>query len=165
MSVPFRKRNLAQGEAAEKEFITLRGDNFVRRANSLEDMNEHWDVLDKEFGRVDVKSGKRSSHKGKVDYTIWWELRTVKRPPNWQPQFGWGVPNGIERLIAVRSKDAFYLIKPEDIIEDLRAKCSFDRIGHFRLMTRPNRGDLITTLPFDYVIEHARHKVEVVDVV
>ena len=42
MSVPFRKRNLAQGEAAEKEFITLRGDNFVRRANSLEDMNEHW---------------------------------------------------------------------------------------------------------------------------
>ena len=58
-----------------------------------------------------------------------------------------------------------YLIKPEDIIDDLRAKYSFDRIGHFRLMTRPNRGDLITTLPLDYVIEHARHKVEVVDVV
>jgi len=156
-----KKRNVAQGNAAELEFIKLRGDNFVRRATANEDIHEHWDVLDKEFGKVDVKSGKRRSSKGPVDYTIWWELRTVKRPPNWEPKEGWGVPNGVERFIAVRSEDSFYLINPEDIIDDLRSRCSFDNKGDFCLYSRPGRGDLITILPLDYVKEHAKHVVEV----
>jgi len=156
-----KKRNMAQGNQAEQEFIKLRGDNFIRKANFEEDVNEHWDVLDKEFGKVDVKSGKRRSHKGPVDYTIWWELRTVKRPPDNKPQEGWGVPNGIERMIAVRSEDSFYLIDPEDIIDDLRARCSYKNKGNFCLYSRPGREDLITILPLDYVKEYAKHVVKV----
>ena len=71
MTSELKKRNMAQGDKAEQEFIRLRGDNFIRKATFDEDVNEHWDVLDKEFGKVDVKSGKRRSHKGPVDYTIW----------------------------------------------------------------------------------------------
>jgi hypothetical protein len=156
-----KKRNMAQGNQAEQEFIKLRGKNFIRKATFDEDVNEHWDVLDKEFGKVDVKSGKRRSHKGPVDYTIWWELRTVKRPPDNKPKEGWGVPNGIERLIAVRSEDSFYLIDPEDIIDDLRERCSYKNKGDFCLYSRPGREDLITILPLDYVKEYAKHVVKV----
>lgn len=152
---------MAQGNQAEQEFIKLRGKNFIRKATFDEDVNEHWDVLDKEFGKVDVKSGKRRSHKGPVDYTIWWELRTVKRPPDNRPKEGWGVPNGIERLIAVRSEDSFYLIDPEDIIDDLRERCSYKNKGDFCLYSRPGREDLITILPLDYVKEYAKHVVKV----
>ena len=152
---------MAQGDKAEQEFIRLRGDKFIRKATFDEDVNEHWDVLDKEFGKVDVKSGKRRSHKGPVDYTIWWELRTVKRPPDNKPKEGWGVPNGIERLIAVRSEDSFYLIDPEDIIDDLRERCSYKNKGDFCLYSRPGREDLITILPLDYVKEYAKHVVKV----
>ena len=161
MTSELKKRNMAQGDKAEQEFIRLRGDNFIRKATFDEDVNEHWDVLDKEFGKVDVKSGKRRSHKGPVDYTIWWELRTVKRPPDNKPKEGWGVPNGIERLIAVRSEDSFYLIDPEDIIDDLRERCSYKNKGDFCLYSRPGREDLITILPLDYVKEYAKHVVKV----
>jgi hypothetical protein len=156
-----KKRNMSQGNEAEQEFIRLRGDNFIRKANFEEDVNEHWDVLDKQFGKVDVKSGKRRSHKGPVDYTIWWELKTVRRPPDNKSQQGWGVPNGIERMIAVRSEDSYYLIDPEDIIDDLRTRCSYKNKGNFCLYSRPGREDLITILPLDYVKEYAKHVVEV----
>ena len=46
--------SIREGTAAEKEFIKLRGDNFVRSATREEDIFEHWDVLDKDFGKVDV---------------------------------------------------------------------------------------------------------------
>jgi len=153
--------NFAEGRAAEEEFISLRGNNFIRKATLNEDRNEHWDVLDKEFGRVDVKAAKRKNRRGPIDFTIWWELRTVKRPPKMQPQKGWGVPNGIDRLIAVRSSDSFYLLNPEDIIEDLRERCTEYYKGEFGLYTRQGRDDLMTILPLDYVKEHARHVVKV----
>ena len=158
------KRNassIREGTVAEKEFIKLRGNNFVRHATRDEDIFEHWDVLDKEFGKVDVKAAKRFERGGPVDYTIWWELRTVKRPPNWKPTKGWGVPNGIDRFVAVRAKEAFYLLDPSDIISDLRKRCTDYFKGEFGLLTRPGRGDLVTILPLDYVIENSRHTVEV----
>jgi hypothetical protein len=158
------KRNafsIREGTEAEKEFIKLRGNNFVRSATRDEDIFEHWDVLDREFGKVDVKAAKRFERRGPVDYTIWWELRTVKRPPDNRPKEGWGVPNGIERLIAVRSEDSFYLIDPEDIIDDLRERCSYKNKGDFCLYSRPGREDLITILPLDYVKEYAKHVVKV----
>ena len=158
------KRNsssIREGTVAEKEFIKLRGNNFVRHATRDEDIFEHWDVLDKEFGTVDVKAAKRFERRGPVDYTIWWELRTVKRPPNWKPTKGWGVPNGIDRFVAVRAKEAFYLLDPSDIIDDLRKRCTYYFKGEFGLLTRPGRGDLVTILPLDYVIENSRHTVEV----
>jgi len=159
-----KKRNassIREGTAAEKEFINLRGDKFVRSATREEDIFEHWDVLDSEFGKVDVKAAKRFERKGPVDYTIWWELRTVKRPPAWKPTEGWGVPNGIDRFVAVRSEKSFYLVNPANIIEDLRKRCTEYFKGEFGLLSRPGRGDLITILPLDYVKEHASHVVDV----
>lgn len=151
-------KSVYEGTAAEKEFVELRKDFFVRKSTRDEDIFQHWDVLDSEYGKVDVKAAKRFERKGPIDYTIWWELRTVKRPPDWKPTKGWGVPNGIDRLIAVRGADRFYLINPEDIIDDLRKRCTDYFKGEFGLLTRPNRGDLITILPLDYIKENSRYE-------
>ena len=155
--------SVREGTAAEKEFINLRRDTFVRLANREENILEHWDLMDSEFGRVDVKAAKRKHRGGDIDYHIWWELKTVIQKNAWVSAKGWGVPNGIDRLIAVRAEDAYYLIKPEDIIEDLRHKCRDYSSKPFGLYSRPGRGDLLTTLPIEYVIAHRRYKVDVHD--
>ena len=152
-------QSVYEGTEAEKLFRKLRGDNFVRRATREEDMNEHWDVLDSEFGRVDVKAAKRKFRSGPVDYTIWWELKTVKRPPNWKSKSGWGVPNEVDRLIAVRAEDAFYLVNPSDIIKPLREKCTEYYRGDFGLHSRPDRGDLMTILPLSFIVKNSVGKV------
>lgn len=153
-------KSFSEGRSAEKEFIELRADNFIRKATRNEDIFEHWDVLDKEFGRVDVKAAKRFNRRGPIDYTIWWELRTVYRPPNNESAKGWGVPNGIDRFVAVRGENEYYLINPSDIYEDLQKRCTEYFKGEFGLLTRPGRGDLVTILPLDYVQEHATHVVK-----
>jgi len=146
------------GVSAELEFVGLRGDKILRMATRDEDMNEHWDVMDAEFGRVDIKGPKSTHRHGDTDYALWWELRTVNRPT---PQKGWGVPNGIDRMIALRSQKGFHLINPSDIIDDLRARCTKYYKGPFGLHTRPNRGDLMTILPLSYVEENQRHFLEI----
>ena len=152
--------SIREGTAAEQEFISLRANSFVRRATKQEDIHQHWDVLDKEFGMVDVKAAKRKFRGGPIDYTIWWELKTVKRPPNWKPTKGWGVPNDFDRFIAVRSYDGFYLVNPANIIDDLRVRCTEHFRGDFGLHARPDRGDLMTILPLDYIQKHATHFLE-----
>ena len=152
-----------EGTEAEQEFIALRGSHVVREANWNENVNEHWDVLDKEFGRVDVKAAKRKYRNGPVDNTIWWELKTVKRPPNNESAKGWGVPNGIDRLVAVRSNKGFYLVSPDDIVDDMRSIILSKKYGrdNFCLHERKDRGDLMTILPLDYIQKNSRHYVEV----
>jgi hypothetical protein len=154
-------QSFKEGDNAEEQFIQLRGDNFIRKADREENIHEHWDVLDKELGRVDVKAAKRKFRNGPVDFTIWWELRTVKRPPENKPAKGWGVPNGINRFIAVRSEDKFILIDPSNIYEDLQKRCVEYYRGEFGLHTRPGRGDLMTILPLEYVIENATMELEI----
>lgn len=150
-----------EGVSAEKEFANLRKDTFVRFANREENILEHWDLMDSELGRIDVKAPKRKDRGGDLDYHIWWELKTVIQKNAWVSAPGWGVPNGIDRLIAIRHTDAYYLIKPEDIIEDLRLRCRDYSKKPFGLYSRAGRGDLLTTLPIDYVKEHARHRIDV----
>jgi hypothetical protein len=154
-------KSVEEGRLAETEFVLLRDDKFVRFATREEDIMEHWDVLDSELGKVDVKAPKRKYRGGDTDHHIWWELRTVKRPPNGETSKGWGVPNGIDRLIAIRHIDAYYLLKPEDIIDDLRLRCKDYHREDFGLHTRPGRGDLMTTLPFEYVRDNARYRLNV----
>lgn len=157
MKDQYISKSYREGSAAEQEFIYLRGDSFIRAANKYENIHEHWDVLDSEFGRVDVKAAKRMYRNGPIDYTIWWELRTVNRPPDNKPSKGWGVPNGIDRYIAVRTEGCFYLIKPENIIDKLRARCKQYYRGEFGLHTRASRGDLTTILPLSFVQDNANH--------
>jgi hypothetical protein len=149
-----------EGRESEDEFISRRGNSFIRKATRSEDIEEHWDVLDKELGRVDVTAAKRKYRGGPINNTIWWELRTVKRPPNNISKPGWGVPNNVDRLIAVRASNTFYLVNPSDIIEDLRKKCKSFYRGEFGLHERPNRGDLTTILPLDYIIKNSRCIIE-----
>jgi len=145
---------MTTGIGAEIEFAELRGDLIIRRATPDENMNEHWDMIDAEFGRVDVKAAKRKYRGGPVDHTMWWELRTVNRPT---PQKGWGIPNGIDRLIALRSPTGFHLVRPEDIIDDLRVRCREYFRDEFGLYERADRGDLMTILPMWYVEQHQRY--------
>jgi len=156
-----RTKSYREGTEAEQEFIALRGDNVVREANWNENVNEHWDVLDKEFGRVDVKAAKRKYRNGPVDNTIWWELKTVKRPPNNESAKGWGVPNGIDRYIAIKTDEYFFLVKPERVIDKINEKCKDYYRGEFGLYTRPTRGDLMTILPLSFLQEHAEHKLKI----
>jgi hypothetical protein len=149
--------------SAENEFANLRKNTLVRLATKEENIFEHWDLMDSELGRVDVKAAKRKDRGGDIDYHIWWELKTVTQKNIWKSMPGWGVPNGVDRLIAIRHTDAYYLIKPEDIIEDLRLKCRDYSSKPFGLYARPGRGDLLTSLPLDYVKQHARHKIDVHD--
>ena len=161
VNVKRNAQSYLEGTSAEQEFIALRGNNYIRKSSKEEDINEHWDLLDSEFGRVDVKAAKRFSRSGEVTYTIWWELKTVKRPPNWQSTKGWGVPNGINRFIAVRGEKAFYLIDPDDIYLDLRKMCTEYYKGDFGLYNRQDRGDLMTILPLSYVKKNSKHIVAV----
>jgi len=156
-----KTKSYREGTEAEQEFIALRGDNVVREANWNENVNEHWDVLDKEFGRVDVKAAKRKYRNGPVDNTIWWELKTVKRPPNNESAKGWGVPNGIDRYIAIKTDEYFFLVKPERVIDKINEKCKDYYRGEFGLHTRPTRGDLMTILPLSFLPEHAEHKLKI----
>jgi|TARA_R110000782_G_scaffold259176_1_gene349415 hypothetical protein len=156
-----KTKSYREGTEAEQEFIALRGDNVVREANWNENVNEHWDVLDKEFGRVDVKAAKRKYRNGPVDNTIWWELKTVKRPPNNESAKGWGVPNGIDRYIAIKTDEYFFLVKPERVIDKINEKCKDYYRGEFGLHTRPTRGDLMTILPLSFLQEHAEHKLKI----
>lgn len=154
--------SVIEGTSAEQEFIKLRGDCFIRKSTKEEDIHQHWDILDEEFGRVDVKAAKRKFRGGPIDYTIWWELRTVKRPPDWKPTKGWGVPNEFDRFIAVRSPDGFHLVNPANIIDDLRKRCTEYFRGDFGLHARPDRGDLMTILPLAYIEEHETYFLETV---
>jgi hypothetical protein len=149
-----------RGREAEEEFIALRGDNFLRRATKQEDIHEHWDILDKEFGRVDVKAAKGKWRNGGIDHTIWWELKTVKRPPKYVSAKGWGVPNGIDRYIAITTEDSFYLVNPAKVIDKLREKCKKFYRGEFGLHTRDGRGDLTTILPLSFLQEYSDHRLE-----
>jgi hypothetical protein len=145
-----------EGRQAEEYFVKLRGNKIIRKASKEEDMNEHWDYLDEELGKVDVKAAKRKYRGGPIDYTIWWELLTVKRPPKNKPMKGWGVPNKLDRVIAVKSPEGFYILDPVDVYPDLKLKCKGYGRGEFLLHKRPNRGDLMTILPLSYVKEKSK---------
>lgn len=144
------KTSFNEGDKAEDEFISLRGDSFVRRATRSEDMTQHWDVLDKELGCIDVKSGKRKFRGGPIDYSIhWWEFRNVAG------RKGWGSPNGVDRLIAFRMEDNFTLVDPAKVTPLLEDKCKDHFRGLWGLNTRPNRKDLAVMIPSSYLLEHA----------
>lgn len=148
--------SIKEGNAAEDKFIACRAENIIRKATKQEDIHEHWDVLDKEFGKVDVKAQKRINRGGSIaNEHHWYELKTVKKPPKWQSSKGWGIPNGIKRLIAFELQDSFVLVNPEDIIEDLRFKCKERGKGEFLLYGREGRGDLMTLLPTEYLVENS----------
>lgn len=151
------------GDSAENLFVKLRGDNIVRKASFHEDVNEHWDYLDREFGKVDVKAAKRFHRHGEVNHTIWWELRTVKRPPKYKSSAGWGIPNGIDRLIAVQHVKKFILVNPDDLYIPLKERCKDFGRGEFLLHSRPGRGDLMTILPLDFLSSFEKHSVEIPD--
>jgi hypothetical protein len=156
-----KNNSFKEGSEAEQEFIALRGDSIIRRSTKKEDIQEHWDVLDKEFGKIDVKAAKRKYRNGQVDGTIWWELTTVKRPPHWTSTDGWGVPNGIDRYVAIKTHDYFYLVKPEKVIDKIREKCKDYYRGEWGLHSRPTRGDLMTILPLSFLQEHSDHKLKI----
>jgi hypothetical protein len=148
------KNSFQEGQSVEKEFIELRGDSFVRKATRSEDMTQHWDILDKEFGRVDIKAGKRKYRGGPIDYSIhWWEFKNVAG------RIGWGSPNGIERFIAFRLEDRFILVSPDKVNHLLLEKCTEHYRGLWGLNTRPKRKDLAAMIPVDFLIEYAEHEV------
>jgi hypothetical protein len=150
------KSSFNEGNKAEDEFISLRGDNFIRRATRSEDMTQHWDVMDRELGNIDVKAGKRRYRGGPVDYSIhWWEFKNVAG------RIGWGSPNGIDRLIAFRMEDNFTLVDPAKVCGLLLEKCTEHFRGVWGLNTRPKRKDLAAMIPSSFLTEHAEHVVKV----
>ena len=150
------KSSFTEGTATEQEFISLRGDNFVRRAERKEDIHEHWDILDKELGKIDVKAPKRQYRYGPLDYSIhWWEFKNVTGNK------GWGTPNGVNRHIAFRLESSFVLVDPEVVNSILEAKCKEHYRGIWGLNTRKGRSDLAAMIPVEFLLEHSSHILEV----
>ena len=149
------KNSFAEGTAAEQEFISLRKDNIIRKASRTEDIHQHWDLLDKEFGKVDVKGPKRKARgDNNVNYKIhWWEFKNVRG------RGGWGSPNGIDRYIAFRIEDSFILVNPDKVNPILETKCTEYYRGMWGLNTRRERNDLIAMIPTDFLLEHTEHRV------
>lgn len=146
--------SFAEGNAAVAKWVSLLGADYIRHATFHEDVNEHWDVLDQKYGRVDVKAPKRLYRNGPITYTIWWELRTVRRPDG-KNYPGWGIDNGIDRLIAMELEDRFLLLSPTTLTPILRYLCTEHGRGDFLCHSRPDRGDCITILPLWFCKEHA----------
>ena len=150
------KNSFVEGTTTEQEFIKLREKTFVRKATRVEDIYQHWDILDSELGKIDVKAAKRRYRGGPVDYSIhWWEFKNV------QGRNGWGSPNDTNRYIAFRIEDSFILVNPEKINPILELKCTEHYRGLWGLNTRPNRKDLAAMVPTDFLIEHAEHRISV----
>ena len=148
------KSSFTEGTAAEQEFIEIRKDTFVRRSTRTEDIHQHWDVLDKVLGKVDVKGAKRKYRSGPVDYDIhWWEFLNVQGRP------GWGSPNDVDRYIAFRIKDSFILVDPKKVNPILELKCTKHYRGLWGLNTRPTRKDLAAMIPTNFLIEHSEHRI------
>lgn len=146
--------SIKEGMSAEEEFIALRGDNFVRKADRKEDWYEHWDVLDKELGHIDVKAAKRKYRNGPIDYSIhWWEFKNVSG------RQGWGVPNKVDRFIALRLEDRFILVDPRKVNDVLLSKCTQHFRGPYGLNTRPNRKDLAAMVPVEFFLDYVEHEV------
>jgi hypothetical protein len=119
-------------------------------------MTQHWDVMDRELGNIDVKAGKRKYRGGPVDYSIhWWEFKNVAG------RIGWGSPNGIDRLIAFRMEDNFTLVDPAKVCGLLLEKCTEHFRGVWGLNTRPKRKDLAAMIPSSFLTEHAEHVIKV----
>ena len=152
-----------QGEQAEVLFSKIRGTKITAKASPEQNRDEHWDIYDSDFGRIDVKSPKRFKRNGELNFTAWWELKTVKRPPENIPARGWGVGNGIRRYVAVSLVEGFYLLSPEEVHWDLvlmHKRAALPRgKAELHLYSRVGRGDLLTILPHDYVRKNARYYV------
>ena len=150
------KSSFQEGTQAEQEFVKLRGDNFVRKATRTEDIHEHWDILDKELGKVDIKGAKRKFRNGPIDYSIhWWEFKNVAG------NAGWGEPNGTERLIGFRTEDSFIFVDPSKVNLLLQQRCTEHYRGAWGLNTRPGRKDLAAMIPVEFLIEHSEYLVGV----
>lgn len=150
----------AAGRMAELRFMRARGASVIRQATREENMSEHWDLIDREIGRVDVKAQKYFSRGGsKIAY--WWELLNVNG------QAGWGTDNGVSRKIAFECKQpaeshlesVFMILDPGEIYRLAKAEIisggSKIGKGYFELYQRSGRKDLITNLPPDFVADNS----------
>lgn len=145
------KKSFEEGISIEDEFINLRGDKFIRKSTRQEDMKEHWDVLDSELGRIDIKAPKRVYRGGPIDYSIhWWEFKNVTGKD------GWGMPSGVDRLIAFRIIDGFILVDPTIITPILQERCTQHYRGLWGLNTRKGRSDLAALIPIEFLAEHVQ---------
>ncbi len=155
-----------QGKQAEDLFVSIPNVELVRKATLNEDMLEHWDVLVniKDFGthKIDVKSKKRKYRHPQDTTTkneaIWWELQTVRRPDG-KNYTGWGVPNGIDRKIALQGNHSFVIVDPSVVYPEIMKNLqnSYGR-EYWQKCTRGTHNDLITSVPPKWIMQFVEHK-------
>lgn len=150
--------SIAMGDRAELSFRQLRGDKIVREATRDENIYEHWDLLDSELGRLDVKSHKVKDRRGNVP-AIWWEVTNVRGNP------GWGRVNKVERLIAIpivtNTGLNWYCVDPADVEQPLKDRTSGNGPGRgiFQWYQRKGRRDWMVQVPPEFIREFAQLKI------
>jgi len=162
-----KKDSLEIGNKAEKTFIDVAKLNgySVKKATSLEDMNEHWDYEisnENESFKIDVKAQKRISRSDTSvqDEWIWVEIHGVRKNDQ-----GW-LYGGKSNLIAFERKSDFIIIKIDhlkDLIPKIlqlsntpNPKNSNERYiwveksseAQYKLYQRKGRYDIITLINF-----------------
>lgn len=122
-----------------------------------QDIEEHWDieVTLPLFGRrkIDVK-GVKYTHRHGGAPCVWWEWRNVRGGD------GWGVPNGLSRVVAQLMPDGvFYMSGVADMALRIKqaVNANGDRRGRgeFEIYQRDGRLDLVTRVPIDFFKKYA----------
>lgn len=164
-----KKDSLEIGQQAENLFVHLaKAQGYtVQYANSLQDIDEHWDyeiAKEAESYKVDVKGRKRVSRNdaSPQDIWIWVEIHGVR--PKDQ---GW-LYGGKSELIAFERASDFVIVKTEDLKQlipklleketDIDANVENKKVNYkwvasaseaqYKLYRRKGRKDILTLIQF-----------------
>jgi len=148
-----RKDSLELGDTAEARFAASARENGwdVVRAESRQDMDEHWDVIIRrgsEIYRVDVKAMKRvarADRAAQADW-IWIELHGVR-----ENELGW-LHGGKADLIAFEREQSFVLVPRAELIALVERVVDFEKrafspeFAKYKIYQRRGRPDKITLI-------------------
>jgi hypothetical protein len=148
-----RKDSLELGDSAEARFTASARQNGwdVARAESRQDIDEHWDVIIRrgsEIYRVDVKAMKRvarSDRAAQADW-IWIELHGVR-----ENELGW-LYGGKADLIAFERPESFALVARAELIAlvertvDFRKRVFSPALAKYKIYQRRGRPDQLSLI-------------------
>jgi len=148
-----RKDSLELGDSAEARFAVCARENGwdVVRAESRQDMDEHWDVIIRrgsEIYRVDVKAMKRVARGDQATQAdwIWIELHGVR-----EHELGWLYGSKAD-LIAFERAESFVIVPRAELIAlvervvDFKKRAFSPQFAKHKIYQRRGRPDQITLI-------------------
>ena len=143
-----------RGTNAEHRLMNVmkRTNDYVRVSTKDEDRKEHWDVLSRSMGKVEIKSQKKlqRSDAHVCDEYIWLEIRDIVGGPGW-------IVGGKADVVAFEQRKGFLVVDREELKtyleKEVIPRCELteptsdpkDALGRF--YSRAGRRDCVTLVP------------------